>query len=340
VDLYRLGWNDHFAEAFAGWDGRFLPARVISENRGHCEYQTEEGTGRGMAGGKPVTGDWVVIERATRRVVEVLPRRTWISRKKAGRTVEEQVLAANVDVLGIVTGLDGDFNPRRLERYLILAAGSGAEPLIVLNKLDLCDDPLPYVRAVDRIAAGAPVLLLSALDAASVRQFARYIQPGQTAVLLGSSGAGKSTLVNALLGRAVQDTSSVREHDSRGRHATTGRRLFVIEPGWLLIDTPGLREIEPWAAAEAVDRVFDEIGELAARCRFADCRHEGEPGCAVAEEAAAGRLDESRLNGFRKLRREMDHLVRMQDERAAQEHKRKMKAIHRGIKEMYRQREA
>jgi len=345
MELDRWGWNDHFAEAFASacHPPEAAPGRVVSGNRGiyRLRGQNEEITARlsGAFNGagapeRPVTGDWVALDPAGRLILALLPRRTRISRKKAGRNFQEQVLAANVDVIFIVTGLDGDFKPSRLERYMLLAQESGAWPVIVLNKSDLCEDPLPKLRYADRIAAGAPVVLMSALDADSAAQLGRHVETTQTAVVVGSSGVGKSTIVNHLLGAEAQAVREVRASDSRGRHTTTSRELFRLGQGWLLIDTPGLRELEPWAGPEAVGAVFGDIEALAAGCRFRDCRHEGEPGCAVELAVQAGALDEDRLSNMRKLRREMDHLTRMQDQRAALEHKRMVKRFHRAFRKV------
>ena len=345
MELSRLGWNDFFASVFEPYSGELEPARVVSYSRGI--YRLLDGGGEAVAllagafrgGEHPVTGDWVVLDSARGVIVAALPRQSKISRKKAGRTVEEQVLAANVDVVFVVTALDGDFNPRRLERYLVMALEGGARPVVVLNKSDLCDDPLPVLRAADSIAVAAgdaeiPVLLVSALENRAVEQLASRMKPGQTAALAGSSGVGKSTIVNRLLGAERQAVLPVREHDQRGRHTTTSRELFLLEEGWLLIDTPGLRELEPWTGPESLDAVFGDIESLAAGCRFRDCRHSGEPGCAVAGAVREGALEEDRLASFHKLQAELAHLRRMQDAHAAADYKRMVKRMHRRIRNM------
>jgi len=277
----------------------------------------------------PATGDWVLL-RDLAAIEAVLPRRTCISRKDPGRGVDEQVLAANVDKLFLVTGLDHDYNPRRLERYLVLAAESGADPVIILNKADLHGGNVDSFVEQTRALAGpnVPVLATSALDRWGLDSIPNQLASGQTGALIGSSGAGKSTLVNALLGDVRQRTKEVRDHDQRGRHTTTHRELLRMPGGWLLIDMPGLRELQLWIDPERIGDAFSEIEELAQSCRFRDCRHQGEPGCAVA---AAG-VPEDRLRSYVKLSREAEHLERQRDIHAALEQKRQWKAIHKAVR--------
>jgi ribosome biogenesis GTPase / thiamine phosphate phosphatase len=277
----------------------------------------------------PATGDWVTLREGGAAIDAIEPRRTTFSRKDPGRAVEQQVLAANIDRLFVVTGLDRDYNPRRLERYLLLAAESGAEPVILLNKADLHDDVAPFVAETQRLTAAAAVLPLSARSGWGVDSIASTMRPGETAALIGSSGAGKSTLVNALLGRQRQETHAVRESDQKGRHTTTRREMIPMPGGWMLIDMPGLRELQLWADPETLGDAFAEISDLARLCRFRDCRHEpGTPGCAVL---AAG-LDEDRLAGYSKLSRELEHVERQRDVRARLEQKQRDKSIHKAMR--------
>ncbi len=280
----------------------------------------------------PGVGDWVAarpVDANLALIEAVLPRRTAISRRTAGAAAGQQVMAANLDLAVIVCGLDGDFNLRRLERYLVLAAESRAEAVIVLNKADLCEAYAERVEAVERIAAGATCLALSAIRSVDAL---RTLVRNRTVVLLGSSGAGKSTIVNALLGDERQATAEVRADDSRGRHTTTNRMLLPLPGGGAIIDTPGLRELQLWAGEESLEQAFDEIAALARRCRFADCTHTGEPGCAVREAREQGEIDEDRWTSYRKLSAELRHHALEQDVHARQAEKRRWKAIHKSLK--------
>jgi ribosome biogenesis GTPase len=270
----------------------------------------------------PVTGDWVAVRRVDASLVlieEVLPRLSWISRRAAGRRTDEQVLAANVDRALIVCGLDGDFSVRRLERYLAMSFQGHVEPVVVLNKADLCADPEAVLASAREVARSARVVLASGLTGAGCEDLLR---DGITAVLLGSSGAGKSTLLNRLAGREVHQTASVRESDSRGRHTTTHRELILLPSGAALIDTPGLREVQLLVSEESMGAVFDEIGTLAALCRFRDCTHTTEPDCAVRDAVPA-----DRLASFFKLSREAAGIAGQLDE------KKRWRSIHKGMKQ-------
>jgi len=279
----------------------------------------------GTAADLPVVGDYVQLDD-NGLIGSVLPRRTKFSRRAAGTRDEEQVLAANVDLALLVCGLDGDFNLRRLERYLVLAHQSGADPVIVLNKADLDPASLPLRVAEARgVASGAPVVTTSTMRDGGVGAVEALLEPGVTAVLLGSSGAGKSSITNALLGGQHLRTQAVREHDSRGRHTTTHRELVQLPGKAWIIDTPGLREIQLWASEDTVRQVFDDVEELARGCRFRDCKHSGEPGCAVAAAIAAGELDEGRLESRNKLGGEARTMT-----------KAKLKQISRDIRAHYR----
>ena len=264
----------------------------------------------------------------------VLPRRTHLARKVPGPTTAVQVVAANVDVVLIVGGLDDDYNPRRLERALVLAWDGGARPAIVLNKADLLAPDLlaARVRATEDVAPGVPVLAMSAATGEGLDGLEAIVAPGQTAALIGSSGVGKSTLVNRLLGADRQRTAEVRAHDSRGRHTTTHRELLRLPGGALLVDTPGLRELQLWAAPDALEGAFADVDALAASCRFADCAHGEEPGCAVLAAAADGTLGPARLESYRKLQRELRYLALRQDERGQREQKERWRAIHKAAR--------
>jgi ribosome biogenesis GTPase len=282
--------------------------------------------------GMPVVGDWVaarIVGEGQAIVEAVLPRRTLFSRRAAGRAEDEQAIAVNIDVVFLVTGLDGDYNLRRLERYLALAAEGGARPVIVLNKSDACSDVTARVAEAKALAAATPVVAATTRAPGGLDELRSYIEPGLTIALLGSSGVGKSSIVNALLGEDRQRTNDVREGDSRGRHTTTHRELIVLPGGAALIDTPGMRELQLWASQESIDAAFDEISELAAACRFRDCTHSGEPGCAVA-----GAVDDDRLASYHKLQREARHHEIMADPLAAQQRRRKWKAIHKAMRRL------
>jgi ribosome biogenesis GTPase len=340
MSLEKFGWNSYFESEFSRFAGADVePARVALADRERFVVWRESGEHDAMVAGRlrhesgdwPAVGDWVVLQNGG-RITAVLPRRTSFSRKQAGTVTRQQVIAANIDVLFIVSGLDRDFNPRRIERYLLVAWESGAQPVVVLNKADLCADAESAAAGIEPLVSGAPILLISALEGRGLAALEAHLKAAQTTALAGSSGAGKSTLVNRLLGQERQRVQDVRGSDDRGRHTTVRRELILAPQGWLLIDTPGLRELQPWADTESADLAFADIAALAAECRFRDCKHQGEPGCAVA---AAG-IDAPRLANYAKMQRELAHLERQQDQRAAQEEKRKIKRIMRAMRNMYR----
>lgn len=341
--LLRLGWNDFFARQLQGTLSHdAVPARVIVQQKtnfivagaGGDFRATVKGRLRFLSGRQadlPVVGDWVVFQPApgerSGSIVAVLQRRTAFSRRASGREEIEQVVAANIDVVFLVTGLDENYNLRRIERYLSVAARSGARPVIILNKADLCSSINQAVADVRAISGGAPIHCTDARSASSVELLRPYLAPGMTAAFLGSSGVGKSTLINSLLGHEKFKTAKVRKDHSRGRHTTTHRELVPLPSGGNLIDTPGMRELQLWGAEEGADEVFDDIDELATQCRFRDCRHDQEPGCAVRKAVEEGHLDPARLESHRKLQREAEHQRRRKDERARLEQKEKEKRI-------------
>jgi ribosome biogenesis GTPase len=345
VDLVCLGADASVFGAFQPFSARGLElARVSISQRDQYRIITNAGEfsaepsgalwyRAGAASEMPVVGDWVAarVVSADQAIVEaVLPRRTCFARRAAGRRDEQQPIAANIDLAFLVNGLDGDFNLRRLERYLILAAESGASPVIVLNKADVCDDVPARLAAVAEVAGAAPVVTLSATQ--GVEPLLPFLSTGRTVALLGSSGVGKSTIVNRLLGTDRLRTAEVRESDSRGRHTTTHRELAPLPGGGALIDTPGMRELQLWAGADAVERAFDEIAAAAEQCRFRDCSHSGEPGCAVAAALQSGALSDERFASYRKLRGEARRHELMTDAVAAQATKKRLKAMHKAFR--------
>lgn len=341
--LASLGWDADFAREFAPHraQGR-VPARVVAEHRGR--YVVDEGGGERAAtlAGRlrhhvrarehlPAVGDWAALgagDDGAAAIHAVLPRRGAFLRKAAGEATEAQVLAANVDAALIATALPADLSGRRMERYLALAWESGAVPVVVLTKADLAEDADAAVRAVRTVAPGVDVVAVSSVSGAGMDALGRWLRPGRTAVLLGSSGVGKSTLANRLMGGEVMRTGAVRE-DGKGRHTTTHRQLVKLAGGALLIDTPGMRELQLWTADAGLDAAFADVEALAARCRFGDCGHDAEPGCAVRAAAGSGALDPERLASWHRLRRELAWLATRQDEAAAAQEKVRVRAIHR-----------
>jgi len=352
--LARLGWTDFFENQRQRIErGDLLFARVVEMQRGWFRVAGEfegltETSGRFRydvteASNMPAVGDWVgvrVAEGEGRGVIHVrLERQSTVSRTGAGEASSQQVLAANVDTIFVVCALAEDFNLRRIERYLTIAWDAGATPVVLLTKADICDDVDAACRGVRQRLAFVDVLAVSAVSGSGIDALDAYLRPGQTVVLLGSSGAGKSTLVNRLIGREEQRVGAIRESDGRGRHVTTARQLFEVRGGALLIDTPGLREVQAWDGESAVAGAFDDVNALAQGCRFSDCAHDGEPGCAVLEAVAAGRLDADRLEHFRRLVREAAFEARKHDKALAANTKRRWKQVHKAAREMYRERD-
>lgn len=352
MSLLTLGWDDRWAEAFAPLAAKGLqPARVVLEHqhiyRVHLgdRDQLARVTGRtrhklGSREAFPAVGDWVGVRETDGDdmllIDEVLPRRGRFVRKAAGQTTEAQVVAANVDVVFLVSGLDHDFNVRRIERYLLTAWDGGAQPVIVLNKADLRDDLTAVFEELAPVAGGAPVEVMSAWDAASVDRLRAHVGPRRTAAFLGSSGVGKSTLINCLIGEDVQRTADVRAHDSRGRHTTTHRELIVLSDGSLLIDTPGMRELQLWDTGEGLSGAFADIAALGEACHFRDCTHDTEPRCAVREAVADGRLHPDRLANYLRLSKELAHTRVQIDERAQADRKRSDRISAKALRSSYK----
>lgn len=333
VDLASYGWDDRVSALFAALDLPGLTAgRVARIDRGSCLVVTDDGPLRASAFGTtsklaglaevPAAGDWVALDvnpgdGDRPGVVAVLPRWSAMSRKDPDeRVAAEQVLAANIDVVAVVCALDRPLGQNRVERMLAAAWESGASPVVVLTKVDLAADPVQARREAEAAAGGVDVLVTSMVSGEGIEDLRRLVRPSRTLVLLGPSGAGKSSLVNRLVGGVLQSTGPVREGDARGRHTTSSRQLVPVPGGGVLLDTPGLRSLPLWDADSGVAAVFEDVEDLAAACRFRDCRHVGEPGCAVRAALEAGALDRRRLDSYRKLLRELDSLALRQDEQA------------------------
>jgi ribosome biogenesis GTPase len=332
MNLDELGWNSFFEQHFEPFRHEELaPGRVAREDG--STYLVYSGDGELVAGvrGKlrhaallrselPSVGDWVAIRpqpqegRAT--IDAILPRRSKLSRKVAGSNTEEQVIAANIDTVFLVTSLDMEFSVRRLERYLVLARDSGATPVILLNKADICPDIESYISQVESVAIGVPVHTISAKENTGLEALQNYLLPGKTAALLGSSGVGKSTIINALMGSERQQVREVRASDSHGRHTTSARELIILPTGGMVIDNPGMREIQMWTDEDGLEEAFGDVEQLAGQCRFRDCRHEKEPGCAVRQALEDGMLDGKRYKSYLKLKRELEFLAVRQQQKA------------------------
>lgn len=346
MNLTDLGYDARLAQAFlTARVPEAVPARVVAQRGNIFRIHTGERDGDAVAAGKlrhstfPAVGDFVAVrEQSTPATIELVLPRTGAVTRSGGSERAEQVLAANVDVAVLLMGLDKDYNPRRLERFLALAFASDARPVVVLSKADLCSDVARHLCEVRELAVDLPVLAMSLLAPGVVETLSPHLPPGRTAVLLGSSGVGKSTLINRLLDLEVQRTNEVRSHDDRGRHTTTHRELFRAATGALIIDTPGLRELELWDAGRGIDAAFPEIEVLGRGCRFSDCAHEGEPGCAVRAAVDGGQIKPERLASYEKLKGEVRASSLRQDPRATPRIKRKAdksqsRALRRQLKE-------
>ena len=345
--LESLGWSSYFASQIESNPPPVLvPARVAEEHRGRYRVLTEQGDWPAELGGRlrheaaeggailPCVGDWVLAhlpgkrpEDGAARIERVLSRRSKFSRKESGNRSVEQVIAANIDTIFLLQSLNGDLNPRRLERYLALLWESGAEPVVVLSKADLCPDRRAAVAEFEAIARGASVHAVSSVEPDGLAPLAPYLVEGKTAALVGSSGVGKSTIVNTLLAEERLLVRDIRA-DDRGRHTTTSRHLVPLPGGGTLLDTPGMRTVILWEGEEGVETAFGDIEAFAAACRFGDCTHGVEPGCAVREALESGTLDAARYRSFLKLRGEARRQAMKTDVRLRQEESRKWRRIH------------
>ncbi|MBI4470867.1 MAG: ribosome small subunit-dependent GTPase A [Acidobacteria bacterium] len=348
VELEALGWSAFFDSQITPAERKSLtPARVAVEFKAtyrllaECgELQADlAGRLRRLAQGRhelPAVGDWVLADcRENERqatIHRVLERRSKVSRKAAGARTEEQIVASNIDTIFIVGALTREFNLRRIERYLMMVWGSGAMPVVLLNKADLNPHPEALYDGLRSVAPGVPVHVMSALTGTGLSELATYLKPAITAAFVGSSGVGKSTVLNQLMAREVQRVHSVRADDDRGRHTTSSRQLFLLPEGGIVIDTPGMRELQVWDPGSGFGRTFEDIEELARHCRFRDCLHHSEPGCAVERAVGDGTLEPNRAENYRKLQKEAKYLERKQDALAQITEKKKWKKIHKALR--------
>jgi ribosome biogenesis GTPase len=336
--LEELGWDADWASSFEQLeDDNLVPARIAAQHRGAYLVWSADGELRARPAGRlfyahevgapiPAVGDWVGVQQSgdAATITSILPRRSAFVRKRAGISSDEQVLAANVDAAFLLAGLDDDFSLRRLERYITTAWDSGAEPVVVLTKSDLCPDVADALLQVESVAIGVPVYPLSNVTGVGVDELTPHLRPGRTVVLLGSSGVGKSTLLNRLAGTELMRTAAIAA-DGTGRHTTTHRELVQLPGGALVIDTPGLRELQFWEGD--VNAAFEDIDGLAADCRFRDCAHAREPGCAVLAAVDEGRLELDRLRSWRKFQRELEAVAARTDHRLRVARKKRWKEI-------------
>jgi len=348
LTINKFGFNNFFKEAFSVYEDKdYQIGRVALEHKRMYRVWTDNSEMLCEVSGKfsfsassredyPAVGDWVVIkERAGEQrgtIHAVLPRKSKFSRKTAGMNTEEQIVAANVDTIFLVNSLNEDLNLRRLERYLLLSWESGANPVIVLTKADLCENLEDQLADVDSVAMGVPVISISVIEEKGIDQLKPFLEPGKTIALLGSSGVGKSTLTNYLLGEDKQKVQDIRISDDKGKHTTTHRELILLPDGAILIDTPGMRELQLWESENGLSESFTDIEQAAENCRFRDCTHENEPGCAVHRLIEDGDISGERLNSYKKLLKELAYLDRKQDKRAQSEERKRWKKVSAGAK--------
>lgn len=324
MNLKTLGWNDYFQESLNIFSNMgYTAGRIYAEHKNIYKIYTESGEILGEISGRfhfgaqeqqdyPAVGDWVAITerpqegRAT--IHSILPRKSKFSRKAAGPNTQEQIVASNIDTIFLVTSLNHQFNLRRLERYLIMAWESGANPVIILSKSDMCQDIEEKISDVSIIAPGVPVHAISSLLGEGIQEIRDYLTPGKTVALMGPSGVGKSTLINYLIGREVMKVQDISSFEDKGRHTSTYRELFILPEGGLIIDTPGMREFQLWESSDGLSETFEDIEALAKLCRFGDCTHGREPDCAVKAALRDGTLQEGRYESYKKLQKELSFI--------------------------------
>lgn len=355
MDLHKYGWDDFFQQESdqikKQYKTNLIAARVAEEQREQYSVISENGKLDAEVSGKyrfnaqlkkdfPAVGDWVLVNEILsekKAIIEhTLPRRSYISRKIAGTTAEEQIIASNIDYVFIVNGLDHDFNLRRIERYLSISVNSGATPVILLNKADLCEEPQGFISEICGIAPGVETYPLSAINGLNTSIVSSKLKGNFTGVFVGSSGAGKSTIINSLLHSTTQKTSSVRGDDSKGRHTTTARQMFVLPDGGIIIDTPGMREIQIAEGEESISASFSDIEDLAKGCKFRNCSHNSEPGCAIQEAIESGILQSKRFENYLKQKKESAYFESKGNLKGALEHKKRWKGIKKLQREFYK----
>lgn len=348
MDLNNLGWNAFFEKHLKAIDQQGLDVgRICCENRSSYQLFSKYGELTGNISGKlrhnndnrknfPAVGDWVVFEKIMNEkkavIHHILPRKSKFSRKTAGSITDEQILAANIDTVFIVSSLNYDFNPRRIERYLTMAWNSGANPVIILTKSDLCNNLDQILPQIESIAFGTRIHVISNVLNHGLDILRQYLTHGKTIALIGSSGVGKSTLINKLTGEGNLQTGELRKNIDKGKHTTTNRQIYILPDGGLIIDTPGMRELQLWNVNNGLSQYFDDIENLTRNCRYSNCKHDSEPECAVKAAISQGLLDKCRYESYVKMKNELDYLSKRQSQKSSQIEKEKWKNIHKQIR--------